>query len=486
MTIYYMKKTSRIYKIVAIFNSLIFILFSFIDNQTVMTASLLTLFILELIYALRSIYKNIILLLFLVGFFTFLMGRLILPLFINMSDYSFIFFSYMDFKPETNFHVIISLYITLFFIFFSYVSYEVKIPKNLKPGFEPRSPRILFIRKCAKFCLWVSFPFVLLVVFEKIRYVLTYGYSGMLLEGESQLPSIIIILAVLFEYMVYLFLATLPSKREVKTVIILYIIFAITNIIGGDRGECMLALFVIIYYYFLRNRLYRGPKEWIGRKGIITMVMIAPLTAIALFSIAFLRDSKSIENNNVMLLVGGFFFQQGASMNVIACEYEDENKLPKGKWYSIGPLTDYLKTNYVSRLVFGTEPYPVGSHELATKGNSLDSAITYVESPAFYERGGGMGSSFIAEAFYDFGYIGIVLYSLLYGFVLASIPKWNSKNIWLSVVAFVFLKYIMYAPRARATAFIASAASVSFWPIALIIFLASLKYSATEHATEKK
>lgn len=473
------------YKITVLINSIIFVIASIIENQTIMTILLISLFTIELTYALRSIYKNIVLLLFLIAFFTFLMGRLIIPLIFNISEYSTIFFSNMNFKIETNIHVITSLYTSLLFIFLSYENFKGRKPQKINPNFDPQSPRIIFIRKCSKSLIWLTFPFAILVIIEKIRYVLTYGYAGMLLENESRLPSIIIILSVLFEYMVYLYLATLPSKREAKIVILLYVIFAITNIIGGDRGECMLALFVIIYYFFLRNNLYRGFKDWIGIKGIMTMILIAPLTVIILFSVAFLRDSKTLENDNIILLVGGFFFQQGASVNVIACSYEDENYLPKEKWYSIGPIIDYIKINYVSRLIFGTKPYPVGSQELATKGNSLDSAITYVESPSFYERGGGMGSSYIAEAYYDFGYIGIVIYSLLYGFVLARIPKWNSKNIWVSVIALVFLKYIMYAPRARATAFIASAASVSFWPIALIIYIASLKYSAKRHATSK-
>ena len=383
----------------------------------------------------------------------------------------------MDFRKETYLHVIISLYIALFFIFFSYTIKEKKTSEKLSPTFDPESPRILFTRMWAKRIMWISFPFAFLVILEKVRYVLSFGYAGMLVEQESHLPSIVIIFSVLFEYTVYLFLATLPSKPESFVVVGLYVFYSISNLVGGDRGECVMALFVIIYYYFLRNRLYKGSSVWIGRKGIWSLVLAAPLAAILLFSIAFLRDSKDVNENQTGLLVGGFFYQQSASMNVIACAYEDEDKLPKGKLYSIGPIIDYVRINYISRLVFGIKPYSLGSHDLATKGNSLDSAITYLEAPGFYEKGGGMGSSFIAEAFHDFGYVGIVFYSLLYGFVLASIPKWNSKNIWLSVIALVFLKYIMYAPRARATAFIASAASVSFWPIALIIFLASLSYS---------
>lgn len=467
-----------IYKLLAIIITIGFIVCSVIGEQTLMTVMLLSLFLVELVYAVRSINKNIILLLFLVAFFTFLMGRLIMPLFINMSDYSNVFFSWLDFKPKTYFHVILSLFLALLFLFFSYTITEAKNSNKLFSNFNPESPRILFIRKWAKIILWISFPFALLVVGEKILYVFSHGYSGMLLEQVSVLPPFVVILSVLFEYMVYLFLATLPSKHEAKYVIIIYVIFAITNILGGDRGECILSLFVVIYYVFLRNRLYSGSTEWIGRKGIITMLLAAPLSAMLLYSIAFIRDSRSVENDTATLLISGFFYQQGSSMNVIACAYEDEKMLPQGKWYSIGPIIDYFKINYLSRILFGTKPYKVGSQELAVKGNSLASAITYLENTKFYESGGGMGSSYIAEAYYDFGYIGIVLYSLLYGFVLASIPKWNAKNVWLSVIALVFLKFIMYAPRASATAFIAAAASVAFWPIALVILMTSNKYSS--------
>lgn len=438
---------------------------------------LMALFIIELLYAVKNINKNIAFILFLVAFFTFLMGRLFLPLIVNMSDYSDVFYSYMDYKPSTYFHVILSFYITLFFMFLSYTVIERKMPFFLNPSFFPDSQRIVFIRRCAKIAIWVSFPFALLVILERVRYVVINGYAGMLLVQESNLPTIVIILSALFEYMVYLFLATLPSKRESRIVIILYLFFAFSNILGGDRGEFVLPVFVVIFYFFLRNRLYTGDSNWIGRKGILSLVMAAPLAMILLFSIAYLRDSKDLDHDSAGLLVGGFLYQQGASLNVVASAYENEKLLPQGKLYSMGPLIDYLKNNHFSRILFGTKPYEIGSHDLATKGNSLDSAITYLEAPEFYASGGGMGSCFIAEAFHDFGYIGVILYSLLYGLVLASIPKWNSRNVWLSVIAFVFLKYIMYAPRARATAFIASAASVSFWPIALVIYIISLQYS---------
>ena len=477
-----MRRHFSIFGLLTILITLVFVVSALVKEQSIMTILLFALFVVEFIYAVRRLFKNIILVLFLVAYFTFLMGRLVMPLFIDMDVYSDIFYSFLDFKPETNYHVILSLYISLLFLFISYTITEAKVPNVIQPAFNPNSQKILVVRKWANIILWFSFPFALLVILEKIRYVIINGYAGMLLEQGSTLPSFVIILSVLFEYMVFLYLATLPSKRKAIPVIILYLIFSVMNIIGGDRGECMLSIFVVIYYFFLRNRLYRGSSLWISRKGITAIIMAAPLAMILLFSIAFVRDSKTIDNTDAGLLIGGFFFQQGASMNVIACAYEDERYLPKGKLYSLGSIIDYFRNNYISRLILGTKPLAVGSTELAQKGNSLDPAITYIENPQFYENGGGMGSSYIAEAYYDFGYFGIILYSLIYGYVLASIPKWNAKNVWLSVIALVFLKYIMYAPRARATGFIAAAASVAFWPIALIIYLISSYYSASKDA----
>lgn len=438
--------------------------------------SLLLLFLAEMAYCVRDFSRNIVMILFLTAFFTFLMGRSIMPLFIDMDEYSEFFYTSSEYTAKTHRHVMLSLYLSLLFSFLAYRRIERKSWKKLKPKFNPESMYVKAIRNYSRIMTLVTSPFALLYVVEKIRFVLANGYAGFFMTYESALPLPFRILAALFEYMVFLFLATLPTKKQTKPIIYLYLFVSVLNIVAGDRGECMLAVFVVIFYYFLRNRLFRGETAWIGKKGIITLLIAAPFLVVFLFVMNFVRNDQDMNDRTVQLLISGFFFQQSTSMNVIASCYQDYDKLPHGKLYSLGPIMDYFRNNYLSRFVFGIEPYKVGTVELAKKGNSLDSALTYIEYPEFFANGGGMGSSFVAEAWYDFGYLGIILYSLFYGFVLASIPKWNSKNPWLSVIALIFLKYIMYAPRARATAFIASAASVSFWPVALVIYILSKKY----------
>ena len=413
------------------------------------------------------------------------MGRLIFPIFVDIDSLDDLFFSDMNFKKPTILHTYLSVFSSLLLLFLGYQLYSKSDSQLIRPRFDVNSHYIKSIRSYSKIVTWMMLPFMLLVVLEDIYYVITYGYLSKYMEFESSLPGIVIVFSVLYEYFLYLYLATLPSQKNSKWIILAYVLLSITKMAAGDRGECMTALFVVIYYFFLRNRLCPGEKKWIGKRGITMLVASVPVAVIVLFSVSYIRNDSDVKGDSTALMISGFFYQQSASMNVIACEYEDEKSLPQGKWYSLGPIIDYFTNNHLSRLIFGIKPYKVGSVELATQGHSLDPAITYLESPEFFFKGGGMGSSYIAEAYYDFGYLGIVLFSLFYGFFLAKVPKMNSRNIWLSLIAFIFIKFIMYAPRARALGFVAAAFSVSFWPIAFIIYIVA-KNKAFEGAIKMK
>lgn len=440
-----------------------------------MLIPLLALFGYMMIYSVRDLTKNIVLLLFLVAFFTFLMGRLILPVIISQSVYNTLFFSWISFTDETYKHVYLSLYLALLFIFVGYKYEQDKQSFVLEPKFNPESMYIGCIRKLSKKVAYFSAPFSILIILEKALFVLSHGYEQIFIGYETSLPVVVLILSTLFDKSCFLFLATLPDKMESKIIISLYTIISISNLLAGDRGEAMMAVFVIVGYLFIRNRLYSNNEKWISKFGVISLFAAAPVVVSLLLAISYLRTDSEFNFDGLGVAVSAFFFQQGSSVNVIACSYQDAYMLPQGKIYSLGAVIDYFGNNYVSRFVTGSAPLKVGSVELATEGNSLDAAITYLESPDFYFNGGGMGSSFIAEAWHDFGYIGIILFSIFYGVVLGKIPKLCARNVWIAVIALIFLKYIMYAPRARATGFVVATLSVSFWPVAYLIYIKARK-----------
>lgn len=416
--------------------------------------------------------ENITIIMFLIAFFTFLMGRIMFMILPMNNEAKDIFFSFLDFSNCTYRHILLCLYITLLGLYVSYKYFKKNNVPKLK--FNPKSCRTFYIRRKAKIAIWLTCPFAFLIIFDKARYVLTHGYAGVFLEYQTSLPTFFIMLYALFEYFTFLFLATLPSKREAKPILLLYSLIFCVNILGGDRGESMLAIFVVIYYLFLRNKLYSEDVIWLSKKGIRILFWSIPVTIVILLLVSFTREKTDLSNMNPIIMFEGFFYQQGVSVNVIGCTYDEYSTLAKDKLYSLGAITDYFRNNYLMKFLFDIDVYEVGSIERALKGNSLDAAITYTMSPKTYFNGGGMGSSFIAEAWHDFGYVGVLIYSIFYGYILAKIPIWNARNVWISTIALVFFKYICYAPRARALGFVASAFSVSFWPLALIIYLMSI------------
>lgn len=458
------------YVLILVLLSFLFIVGYFGMNSKLMIIGIVSLFLLSFYRASRSIDKNISLIMFLVVFFIFLMGRVVLQLFPWLTDSSDLFFSWMNFSDITYRHIYLSLFLALLGIYLSYFI-RTKGRSKLYPKFNPDSIYIIRIRKCALRLTYITSPFAFLIIFDKAWYVIRHGYSSVFMDYHTSLPSIVVLLFALFEYLVFLYLATLPSKKEAKKVLFLYGFIYFINMLGGDRGESMLAILFIVFYLFLRNRLCPGAEPWIGRKGIIILLVSVPVLIVLLFLMAYIRQNTSSGADDLLTILVAFFYQQGVSVNVIGCTFDEINVLPEEKWYSFGAIIDYFRTNYLTRILFGFTPYGVGTIERALNDYSLDAALTYTVNSNTYFSGGGMGSSFVAEAWYDFGYIGIFVYGLLYGYVLSIIPKWCSKNVWIGVIAMVFFKVILYAPRARALGFVAAAFSVSFWPLAFLIYL---------------
>ena len=73
-----------------------------------------------------------------------------------------------------------------------------------------------------------------------------------------------------------------------------------------------------------------------------------------------------------------------------------------------------------------------------------------------------MGSSFIAESYHDMGYIGIMLFSIVYGVILKSANNLKEGHYVKNAIVLISLYHIIYAPRDSAGAFISSYFNFSF------------------------
>ena len=75
-------------------------------------------------------------------------------------------------------------------------------------------------------------------------------------------------------------------------------------------------------------------------------------------------------------------------------------------------------------------------------------------------QGGGLGSSYIAEAWKDFGYLGVIIFSYIYGLILALIPQWCHKGSvsYTHLARYVGAKYAVAVSNATAGLHLAATA----------------------------
>ena len=114
--------------------------------------------------------------------------------------------------------------------------------------------------------------------------------------------------------------------------------------------------------------------------------------------------------------------------------------------------------------MFDSEPVKPQTVEHAMNDHTLHAALTYLGSPNLYFSGGGYGGCYIADLWVDFGFVGIVVGSLIFGVCLANIRKWCSQSFWRASVGLLMYTNIIFAPRSNFIDFI-----YVFVPITAII-----------------
>ena len=109
--------------------------------------------------------------------------------------------------------------------------------------------------------------------------------------------------------------------------------------------------------------------------------------------------------------------------------------------------------------------------QFALESHSFDAMLSYLTIPKQFLQGNGTGSSFIAELFADFGYVGVATGSLVYGCLFKRFQVLNNRN-WLATTIKLFIFFTMLsAPRASYDGFIAEILNVNHILYVFLIYL---------------
>ncbi|WP_404334450.1 O-antigen polysaccharide polymerase Wzy family protein [Planococcus rifietoensis] len=418
--------------------------------------AVLFIFIHNLIYATYNLEAKIIFLLFHFTFFTFLISRIILTLSQGMV--------YEPFSNNTtNLHIGLSLYLSLLGV---YIGFEIitYFKKNIKKKVNTDNKNTKFnrdytykIRKISLVLMWIAFCAVLLREIETLIIMRETSYTELRIAYNSSLPSILIRIANMYFLFFCIYLATLPSKREVFFPFIGFLALGVIVLLYGVRGDFVLNILFTVFYFYLRNHLYSNNQKWFGKRETIILIVSIPIILFSMNYIGEIRYSNDYEvSTDENEIIESFFYNQGVSVDIIGYVREYEESFPENGVYSFDRTLHFLKNNAFSKAIFNTEEFRAHTLERAIYGNSLGQTLSYLVYPESYFRGVGMGSSYIAELYKDFGYSGLIILNIFYGVMMAIIVPHKTRNIWIITCSLLLIQGLFYAPRSSFDGFVSN------------------------------
>ena len=437
-----------------------------LNNSTTFFLAM-TVFFAAVIYLAKDLSKNVFILAFMVSFFTFLLGgETIMLLGLQENRYTF--------TAEADNHAYVAILISLVFLLLSYVAVNFLLPDRYGTTKSPESlpSNTPSIRRASLIFFYGTLVFKLIVNLSMVMYARAHGYFDVYTDYEFQGPGVFVKLATMSTAAFYIFLGTFPSKKECRLPVLIYLFATMLTIISGRRNDTITALLILFVYYCFRNIMYNNREVWVPKKLVYALVLASPLLLSVLYSITALRSGRA--NGLMVSYFSGmlnFFYQQGFSINVIKWAKQLEDSIPD-KLYSLSQLYDFFTTrNFISRLLFNFKIYSGQTAERAMEGHRMSYLLTYLVFPDSYLEGYGVGSSYIAEAYHDFGYAGVAAVNCLYGYLLAKFNYINYRNPFLIAISFLMMQGLIMAPRSYADAFIGNILDFSNIEIFLAIWL---------------
>ena len=437
---------SNRYIVTSIMFLIIFMIMSMIKNVNDIFFITLLVFNLLLIISIGNFKKNIPIIMFLLCYFMFLLG----------SYFVYEYFDYTKgvvlFNTEILNHIYLSLLISLIGILIGYFLINIRFKRNYKfkkdvdDGLVKKSSLLLF------YLSYVPFIFIELL---RILTVKQHGYTELYIDEAINIPYFIGIFVYGCTFYFYVYLSTLPKKEEAKFPLFLFIIYCTLSLFTGNRSVFVVNLSVLFIYSIFRSKNINSNENWINRNHILIIIFLIPILLFALDYLGSVRFNNTIFDQNKSSSILDIFVKQGVSSSVIGFEKLYDYRIPN-QIYSFGTIIEKVKYNPISNIIFGVRSLRGNSVDRALMGNSFAHAISYIVLPFGYLHGRGLGTCYIAEAYHDFGYIGIFMFSLFYGVILKRCSDFTSKNFLKRVIIIIALGTLLMIPRSNADSIISA------------------------------
>lgn len=454
-------------------------------DYNLMLISVLMMFGNNLVFGFEKVKRRVFFLMFNLVVSVFLISRPLISMFQGTI--------WWNFKKSDIDFAIISLYVTLMFLFIGALITDrfVVVRSEYISKCIWKKPSDEFIKKLrivSALIFYFALLSELLLTIEKINFLHGKSYMEYYQEFETHMPLVVRGFSGFVLPALCIFLSTKPKKEVAFMPLALYFLDGIPTLMTGARNAIVLRAIFVVLYYFSRDYVvkFKVPikgniKKWLGRLEITAIVVCVPAAIVFLGIYNYIRDRLTVSGGGIGFFIMDFFYKQGISFDVLAIGHSSIPDLPNivHKCYTFGPIIDGIIHSTIAVTLFGAVNLEPGTVAKAIYGNSFADSMAYTVMKDRFKEGYGYGSSYILDTFADFGWIGVAVSSILIGMLCILFYKWIRSESWfLSTISLMMISSLYFLPRAEAMSFLTFLITPHFWGVVILctIFAKLLGY----------
>lgn len=436
----------------------------------------------------KHIRRDFPMLIFTASYDLLLLGRVYVAFF---SDYKEILY---DLQADNFQNLFWALEIVTLAYLFVYAAYQLSAPLFLKKeksirtkgmGAVRRGPLIPIIRQLSELILFVSSIAFFFVMFQTVLNVWNYGYLGSFThKADSNIPSVISRISFFFPLSFAVFLATMPSRKQMKVPLILYAVYMLSSLFTGRRNTFVCEALMLLIYFVLRDSLLPKEKRVLKKKIIFWILVCGVIAMYLLQMMAEVRTGNSAQKRGFLDSIVNFVYSQGASFRVVmqtvnCWDMFDHRTAYQFLFY---PFEQFVHNNVVISTIFGLKPIvETQSMQFVLSTHNFAHVLTFMVDPGRYLSGGGFGTSFVAEAYVAYGMGGVAVISAMIGVVFRFFSSLLTRSWPVIALSLLAVKDFVFIPRNFALSWVTNVFSVTylcyFIGIYLVALLAASLYS---------
>lgn len=433
----------------------------FYEAYNMIFAGVLLIWGTNIIFCLLDIKKRMILLLFHCTVFLFLISRPLIRMGRGMKWWTHFTAEHNVFAMRVVCYSMVALVAGV--IIFELITKIRPIKEKAKERktWVKKSSLIFVVRMALIVCMLCSFW----VEIDKLLFMRGRAYAEFFLAYESNIPFFVTFPATCTTFLLCMLLALKPSKKEAFFWLALNIVLSMPALKIGVRNTFILNCIFAFVYYYLRDVIREeNEKKWIGKYEKLLVISVIPMMIIFLGAYNYIRAGESVELSMSELVVD-FAYNQGTTYDTVLQGYAYEEELPwkDEQIYTFGAIVD-ASYNFITTKLFDLEDLGNGNGLKAVyNGHSFAHAISYLALGKNYIAGEGRGSTYVIENYIDWGYPGVVCFSIFLGMLCSYIPHQFGKKCLSSIVILNILTKFFFTPRSESLAFATFFVSYKFW-----------------------